>query len=58
MAIKLLAPAGFTGIVQGVSGTNYTIAADGSISGSGSLYVAGGAQLSSSTHSSGRVTKE
>jgi hypothetical protein len=32
MALKLIAPAGYGGIVQGRSGLNYTIAADGSIS--------------------------
>ena len=32
MAIKMIAPAGTTGIVQGRSGVNYTIASDGTIS--------------------------
>ena len=35
-----------------------TRSAEGAISGSGGLYVAGGAQLSSTTRGSGRVTKE
>jgi len=32
MAIKMIAPAGVTGLVQGRSGLNYTIASDGTIS--------------------------